>query len=547
VLSRFLGSGILLITVFLCLIIATPLSAQDKTHDKKLEKAKVKKRNRKKDRKAQKYPGKIEPTRGTEVKGNPTKKKRTSGTKYQERIGAGKTPTSTEGTRFGGRNKPKSVGKSKGTKYAGSKVDPEPQIKGNPTKKNSTSGKNYQQRVGNQGPARGTEGTNFRGRGKSKVIRSDGGTNYRGEKVPAVQSIKGNPTKGVGGKKYQQRIGNQGPPRGTDGTNFSGRGRPKKIQGGSDGTTYSGTSTAGRTSTAGGRTTIYGERGRNNKGGGVPEIKQKDQGQRWKGDDRRKYNPEGTPGTNFSGHQKVRKRQILDYGGDWSGDLKVRQRKPNTKPSTYAIKGYRAKEVDQGPGTTFSGYLKKSKKITNWDGADFPGHLKVKPNQKVKTPGTRFAGHLKVKPNAKTKTPGTRFAGHLKVKPNAKVKTEGTEFAGHLKVRPGARLKTEGTTWRGNTKVATRFFKNRHYRKKSREEQLFAGNYKVRRTKGKDLHPSAKYTGRQIYRSSRGQELNRKFQLLLAKTKRNGDQPKHLKKKGKKPKYDPKERDLWHD
>ena len=90
------------------------------------------------------------------------------------------------------KDKPKSVEKSKGTRYAGKKVDPQPQIKGNPTKK-STSGKNYQERVGNQGPARGTEGTNFRGSRKPKVIRSNGGANYKGEKVSQEQGIKGNP------------------------------------------------------------------------------------------------------------------------------------------------------------------------------------------------------------------------------------------------------------------------------------------------------------------------------------------------------------------
>lgn len=543
------------------------LQAQDKTHSKKLEKTKVKKIKRKKDKKAAQFQGKIEPSATPTIKGNPTKKKKKGGATFQERSGAGKVPQGTKGTKFGGRDKPKAVGKSKGTRFGGDPVTPQ-EVKGNPTRKKRTSGRNYQESIGgNKAPA-GTEGTNFSGRGRRKSVGNPKGTGYRGEKVPVETGVKGNPTKNTGNnpRKYQERMGNQGPPQGTDGTSFSGRRRPKKIPGGTQGTNYSGQSTAGSSSSAGGRTTIYGERGRNNKGGGVPQIEQQDQGSRWKGSlkgSKELNSGAGTTysgnlkrskkitnwdGADFSGDIKVKKSQtIRDYGGDWAGDLKLRKRKPDTRASTYAIKGYKAKQLDQGPGTTFKGHLRSSKKIVNWDGADFAGNLKVNPNKKTRTEGTKFAGHLKVRPNAKVKTEGTEFAGHYKVRPNAKVKTEGTEFAGHYKVRPNARIKTEGATFRGSDKVSTRFFTNRYYRKKSREEQLFAGNYRIRRNKGRDLHPSANYTGGPIKKSEQSEALTRKWKLFWAKTKKNDDQPQHLKNKGKKPKYDPKERDIWHD
>ena len=315
---------------------------------------------------------------------------------------------------------------------------------------------------------------------------------------------------------------------------------------------------------SGGRTTIYGERGRNFSKKGVPEIKRQEQGAQWqgnlkgnksiegtagtqfkgnlKGNKSVSRSPgteyrgnlkgskfiEGTPGTEFRGNLKARKKVIYDYGGDWTGDMKLKKTKPDTRASTYAIKGMRAKEVAQGPGTTYQGNLKSSKRIVNWDGADYQGNLKVRKNKKIKTEGTTFAGHLKVRPNARTKTPGTTFAGHYRVSTNSRIKTEGVNF-------------------QGNQKIATRFSKNRYYRQKSREQQLFAGNYKVRRNKGKDLHPSATYSGGRLKDPNKRDDLSRKWKLLLAKTQKNADQPKHLKEKSKKPKYDPKEKDLWYD
>ena len=528
----------------------TESAAQQKTHSKKLEKVKKKKSKKKKDRKANKYPGKIEPTATPSVKGNPTKKsKKTSGKSYQERIGAGKVPSGTKGTRYAGKGKPKSIEKSKGTRYGGDPVSTETRVKGNPTKKKGTSGGKYQERIGADGPPKGTKGTNFKGRSRPKSIRASQGSNYRGETVPLETGrVKGNPTKKIDkrGKGYRERTGQQGPPAGTQGTRFAGKGRPKTIKGGSDGTTYAGQSTAGSTSNAGGRTTIYGVRGRNFSKKGVPEIKQKDQGAQWRGNLKgntaisgtpgTKYKGnlkggktfEGTPGTTFRGNLKAVDRKIYDYGGDWSGDMKLKRRKPDTRASTYAIKGMRAKDVAQGPGTTFRGHLKSNKKIVNWDGADYQGDLKVKKNAKVKTEGTTFAGHMKVRPNAKVKTPGTTFAGHYKVRTNSRIKTEGTDF-------------------QGNFRTSTKFFKNRYYRKTSREQQLFAGNYKVRRTKGKDLHPSATYSGGRLKDPNKRDDFSRKWKLLVAKTQKNADQPKHLKSKHKKPKYDPKEKDIWND
>ncbi|GJM29957.1 MAG: hypothetical protein DHS20C17_25920 [Cyclobacteriaceae bacterium] len=533
-----------------------------------MEKVKKKKERKNKNKKAAQYQGKIEPTATPSVKGNPTKKsKKTSGKRYQERIGTDTPPRGTKGTKFSGKGKPKGLEKSKGTRHRGDPVAVEQKVKGNPTKKSKkTSGEKYQQRIGNEGPPRGTKGTDFQGRSKPKTIKSSKGSNYKGDVIPLeTNRVKGNPTKKIDrkGNAYRERTGSQGPPSDTPGTRFAGKGRPKTIRGGNDGTTYDGQSTAGSSSSAGGRTTIYGERGRNNKNGGVPDIKLKAQGAQWKGNmkgqkaieggpgthfqgnlkgnkavskspgtDYRgnlKGNKmiEGTPGTRYKGNLKLRNREVYDYGGDWAGDLKVKKANPGTKASTYAIKGMRAKELSQGPGTTYRGNLKSSKKIVNWDGADFEGHLKVKRNRKVKTEGTTYAGNLKVNPNAKVKTPGTTFAGHYKVSTR--------------------RIKTEGVDYQGDFKTSTRFFKNRQYRQKSREQQLFAGNYKVRRTKGKDLHPSATYSGGKLKDPNKRDDFSRKWKLLVAKTQKNADQPKHLKSKHKKPKYDPKENDIWND
>jgi len=614
--------------------------AQDKAPSKKYEKVnkKSKKANKKskkkKSKKASQYQGKIEPTATPAVKGNPTKKsKKTSGKSYQQRIGVGEIPRGTKGTKYTGKGRSKSFEKRKGTRHRGDPIPTETKITGNPTRMKQTSGVKYQQRIGVDSPPKRTKGTNYSGNNRPKSINTSQGSKFKGDKISIESTrLKGNPTKNSGrnARKYLERTGQQGTPSGTkgtrfagegqpkaitggtdgtsfsgkgrpksirsgndgttfsgrsrpksisgtegtnftgrdrpksisgtegtnfsgrgrpksirsgndgttfsgrgrpksisgtEGTNFSGRGRPKSIKGGNDGTTYSGQSTSG-VSNAGGRTTIYGERGRNFKKGGVPDIKLQDQGTQWKGNLKGNKAIIGTPGTLHRGNMKMPNRKIYDYGGDWAGDQKLKKVKPDTRASTYAIKGMRPKDVRQGPGSTFRGDLRSAKKIVTWDGSTFEGNLKVKRNQKTRTEGTRYAGNLKVKPNAKVNTPGTTFTGHYIVKTNSRIKTEGLDF-------------------RGNYKTSTRFFKKRAYRQQSREQQLFAGNYKVRRTKGKDLHPSATYKGGRLKDPNKRDNLSRKWKLLVAKTKKNADQPKHLKNKGKKPKYDPKERDIW--
>ena len=99
----------------------------------------------------------------------------------------------------------------------------------------------------------------------------------------------------------------------------------------------------------------------------------------------------------------------------------------------------------------------------------------------------------------------------------------------------------------GNMKVKSKGAKERDFKKQSKEEQLFAGNYKIKKNKNEDLHPSSEYRGGKVKNSYAQKERARKRKLWWSKTKKNDDQPKHLKEKRKKPKYDPKEGDIWND
>ena len=425
-----------------------------------------------------------------------------------------------DGTRYQGDNQPKTISsETKGTRFRG-KDRPKPVNVGTEGTRSSGNERPKSIRTGNEGTRfsgrdrpksinAGTEGTRFSGRDRPKSINAGtDGTRFSGRDRP--KSINA----GTEGTRFTGRGRAKTIPGGTQGTNFKGNDRPKTIVKGNDGTQYRGSSKAGISSNEG-RNTIYGVRGYNNNGKGQRvldtgpssgttfrgNIKKSKKIVNWDGADfagnlKSNKRIEGTPGTRFSGNMRGGRKVIRDYGGDYSGNLKISRRPRKSEGTEYAgivspgisnsgrrmtiygERGYnnkggkvKIKDIGPAPGTTFRGHLRKSKKIVNWDGADFAGNMKVK----------------------------------------------------------------------------SKSAQERDFKKQSKEQQLFAGNYRIKKNKNADLHPSSEYRGGKIKNSYAQKERTRKRKIWWSKTKKNDDQPQHLKEKGKKPKYDPKEREIWND
>ena len=73
------------------------------------------------------------------------------------------------------------------------------------------------------------------------------------------------------------------------------------------------------------------------------------------------------------------------------------------------------------------------------------------------------------------------------------------------------------------------------------------GFQKYKPTKEKWMHPSVGYKVGRYKRTVEAKERTRKRKLWLSRIKKNDDQPKYLKMKEKKAKYDPKEIKIWSD
>ncbi|MDH5476013.1 MAG: hypothetical protein OEX22_10010, partial [Cyclobacteriaceae bacterium] len=138
---------------------------------------------------------------------------------------------------------------------------------------------------------------------------------------------------------------------------------------------------------------------------------------------------------------------------------------------------------------------------------------------------------------------------------------DGSDFKGRFttfELSPGY-LAEGATTHKGNTKSKTNYKHN----PKSHEDALkgiapknsaykamaFQGNFKIKKTYKKGMHPSAKYTTyHKPLNSLKEKEKTIKFKIWWAKLiKRNENQPPSVKEKIRKPRYSESAKDIWYE
>ncbi len=97
----------------------------------------------------------------------------------------------------------------------------------------------------------------------------------------------------------------------------------------------------------------------------------------------------------------------------------------------------------------------------------------------------------------------------------------------------------------GNIRVRTQRGQTRHYRKISEDVHQFNGLMRVRK-QGKDMHPSAAYLKSKTMQSHEQKEKYRNRKIKWNRLFKSREQPKHLKEKERKPRYDNKEKEIWY-
>ena len=120
------------------------------------------------------------------------------------------------------------------------------------------------------------------------------------------------------------------------------------------------------------------------------------------------------------------------------------------------------------------------------------------------------------------------------------------QFAGNTKIKVVDR-KVLGNEFGKTLKIPANRARTKHFEKLSKEAHQFAGDIRIKKLKDKNLHPSVSYLEGKKKSSIEKKEKLRKRNVFWSNFWRNRDQPKSVKEKPSKPKYDSRESEIWYD
>ncbi len=146
------------------------------------------------------------------------------------------------------------------------------------------------------------------------------------------------------------------------------------------------------------------------------------------------------------------------------------------------------------------------------------------------------------------------YQGDLRVRKNrgAPDKSIGS-FTGHQKqYRPRIQQRIEKNKayymaqYQGGVRVRTPKAQTRYHKKLAAQVHQHEGSIRVKkRFFGDDRHPSVHHLAQKSKTSYRQRERHRKRRIWLTHIFKSKEQPQHLKKKVRKPRYDSKESEIW--
>ena len=202
-------------------------------------------------------------------------------------------------------------------------------------------------------------------------------------------------------------------------------------------------------------------------------------------------------------------------GGIVAGFLKLRRKR--SYPSSSYMGGYRGNLPQKK-----NNYARLEKQRYKYQGnSPFTQRRKA-------SDASTYAGNMKVrKGQNRYENPGRGYVGNHKMR---KEKSKLDALLYNLRqLRFGFPVKPKG-----------------RYAKTSTAAREYVGNFKYRKKK-KDMHPSASYLTTRRITSDNLREKHRKWSIFKYRLFGNKQQPKDVKRKKKKLRYDRKERSIWED
>ena len=230
---------------------------------------------------------------------------------------------------------------------------------------------------------------------------------------------------------------------------------------------------------------------------------------------------------------------------------------PRNTGSVFAgnirMRGRRPAGNDKGVNPRYSVHGRKKYRVVNVVPRSIPSNPKYRrtANQTKlvsypKDLSSFYTGNIKSRKGFKHRTSQNKYisySGNIKMR-EPKRDRKGINYAGNIKRKnPKYQRLDKSDYLKGRSKAQWASF----YRQKTKKQADFSGFQKYKPTREKWMHPSVVYKVGRYKRTVEAKERTRKRRLWLSRMKKNDDQPKYLKVKVKKVKYDPDEIKIWSD
>lgn len=210
--------------------------------------------------------------------------------------------------------------------------------------------------------------------------------------------------------------------------------------------------------------------------------------------------------------------------------------------------------------STFEGNLKVNKANEGTEGTDYQGNLKQKKidyNQLAKDQHL-YQGNIRRAPQKRLEIQYQYRAEHMSFYSGGKKvpkphhqqrldqqKSADLQSAGLYKVKKQKDEAAGYTTYHGQIKLPTLKTRTRHYKKLSEKVHQYDGDIRYRKP-GKDMHPSVFHLKAKTKNSYEQKEKYRRWRVIISHIFKQSDQPKSVKEKERKPRYDKNESEIWY-
>jgi hypothetical protein len=248
----------------------------------------------------------------------------------------------------------------------------------------------------------------------------------------------------------------------------------------------------------------------------------------------------GRPGKGFIS-RIFSKKNPSEFQGDW------KQEKPLSGTDGVLFEGsYRKKKIDyEGQADGIHRHVggSKSLKIDHEqlarDVHQYQGSIPMPPQRRLEIQKAYQAQHMSLYEGGK-KVPTPKRQQREALKTSADL-----QQAGLYKVRKEKDQAESYTTYHGQIKLPTLKARTRHFEKLSEKVHQYDGDIRYRKP-GKDMHPSVFYLKSKVKNSYEQKEKYRRWRIKLSHIFDSNEQPKHLKEKERKPRYDKDESEIWY-